>query len=219
MDTLAWQASLFSPDVPGIDPAFPGLERTHLEPDAWIDHLPGWLGCSDAVFTLVRDGLPWAQRTERMQGRDVPQPRLTARLAVGRVAEELGDDLRLLDDMGRALSSRYGVRFSSIGLNLYRDGRDSVAWHGDRIARDLPTATIAIVSLGEARAFRYRPADGGRSGTFRLGHGDLLVMGGSFQRTWKHSVPKLASAGPRISVTYRHDYPPEPYPSPQVSRA
>jgi alkylated DNA repair dioxygenase AlkB len=99
------------------------------------------------------------------------------------------------------------VDFERVGVNLYRDGRDSVAWHGDRIARDLPSATIAIVSLGQARPFRAKPAEGGTSLGFRLGHGDLLVMGGSFQRTWKHAVPKVQAAGPRVSVTYRHPYP------------
>lgn len=94
--------------------------------------------------------------------------------------------------------------FERVGVNPYRDGRDSVAWHGDRIARDRSTATIAIVSLGQARPLRARPADGGASLRFDLGHGDLLVMGGTLQRSWKHAVPKAARAGPRNSVTYRH---------------
>ena len=101
------------------------------------------------------------------------------------------------------------MRFRSVGLNLYRDGNDSVAWHGDRIARDRARATIAIVSLGEPRPFRLRPkgSDGTRatSVTYAAGNGDLLVMGGSCQRTWQHSVPKVRRAGPRISVTFRHE--------------
>jgi alkylated DNA repair dioxygenase AlkB len=93
-----------------------------------------------------------------------------------------------------------------ITCNLYRDGNDSVAWHGDRIARDLPQATVAVVSLGEPRPFRLRPRGGGSSLSWPAGRGDLIVMGGSCQRTCDHSVPKVASAGPRIAVMFRHAY-------------
>jgi alkylated DNA repair dioxygenase AlkB len=114
----------------------------------------------------------------------------------------------VLAEVAAALTERYGVAFASVGCNLYRDGRDSVAWHGDRVARDLPEATIAIVSLGAHRPFKLRPRGGGPSIDHRLGRGDLLVMGGSCQRTWQHTVPKVAVAeGPRISVTFRHAYP------------
>jgi hypothetical protein len=126
---------------------------------------------------------------------------------VGDPGASFGPELEVLARMGEQLTARYDVRFDRVGVNLYRDGRDSVAWHGDRIARDLPTATIAIVSLGQPRMFRARPVGGGESLGFRLGHGDLLVMGGTFQRTWQHAVPKVAAAGVRISVTYRHPYP------------
>jgi alkylated DNA repair dioxygenase AlkB len=93
-----------------------------------------------------------------------------------------------------------------ITCNLYRDGNDSVAWHGDRIARDLPQATVAVVSLGEPRPFRLRPRGGGSSLSWPAGRGDLIVMGGSCQRTCDHGVPKVAAAGPRIAVMFRHAY-------------
>ena len=101
------------------------------------------------------------------------------------------------------LAQRYGGEFPSCWLNLYRDGRDSVAWHGDRIARDRLTGLVAIVSVGERRPFRLRPKGGGPSIGYDLGRGDLLVMGGTCQRTWDHAVPKVARAGPRISLTFR----------------
>lgn len=95
------------------------------------------------------------------------------------------------------------------GANLYRDGADSVAWHGDRVARELPEAVVALVSLGGVRPFRLRPKDR-RDGTpavdYRPGPGDLLVLGGSCQRTWQHAVPKVQAATPRISVQFRHAY-------------
>ncbi|MGZ4730341.1 MAG: alpha-ketoglutarate-dependent dioxygenase AlkB, partial [Acidimicrobiales bacterium] len=117
----------------------------------------------------------------------------------------------LIEQMRARLSERYGVAFRSVGLNLYRDGNDSVAWHGDRVARDRARATIAIVSLGEPRPFRLRPKGGGASIGYAAGNGDLLVMGGSCQRTWQHSVPKVHRAGPRISVTFRHELLRGPY--------
>jgi alkylated DNA repair dioxygenase AlkB len=108
--------------------------------------------------------------------------------------------------MSEALSDRYDVRLDRITCNLYRDGKDSVAWHGDRIARNRPEAVVAIASLGEPRPFRIRPKGGGPSIGWPAGRGDLIVMGGSCQRTHDHSIPKVVKAGPRIAVMFRHAY-------------
>jgi alkylated DNA repair dioxygenase AlkB len=108
--------------------------------------------------------------------------------------------------MAEALSGWYGVAFTQVGANLYRDGMDSVAWHGDRVARDLEESTVALVSLGTPRPFKLRPKGGGKSIGFVPDRGDLLVMGGSCQRTWDHAIPKVKSVGPRMSVQFRHAY-------------
>jgi alkylated DNA repair dioxygenase AlkB len=114
-----------------------------------------------------------------------------------------------LDQARAALNAHYeselGEPFRTAGLCLYRDGRDSVAWHGDTIGRGKSEDTIvAIVSLGSARNFLLRPRGGGATVKHRVGHGDLLVMGGSCQRTWEHAVPKTARpVGPRISIQFR----------------
>jgi hypothetical protein len=79
-----------------------------------------------------------------------------------------------------------------------------VAWHRDRIAREISDPIVVLVSLGEPRKFLVRPHGGGPSRAFRLGGGDLLVTGGRFQRDWEHAVPKVAKAGPRISIAFRH---------------
>lgn len=209
VETVAWQSSLFASSVAaGFDAGMTGVVRHELDHGAWLDHLPAWLGGGDDLLGVAMRALDWQQGTERIRGDEVVRPRLTAHLR----AYEFVGGLEVLRAVGEALSVRYGVLLDRVGVNLYRDGRDSVAWHGDRIARDRPTSTIAIVSLGQARAFRTRPVEGGTGPGFRLGHGDLLVMGGSFQRTFEHAVPKVAAAGPRISVTYRHAYPPEPRP-------
>jgi alkylated DNA repair dioxygenase AlkB len=134
-----------------------------------------------------------------MYDREVRQPRLNGALAAERRPP-------IVEEMRRALSQAYETDFISVNANLYRDGRDSVAWHGDRVARTLPTAVVAIVSLGGTRRFLLRPKGGGSSVRIEPAAGDLLVMGGSCQRTWQHSVPKVARADPRISITFRHAY-------------
>jgi alkylated DNA repair dioxygenase AlkB len=203
MSPVAWQGSLLSESpaaAGGLAAPLTAARRDELEHDAWVDHLPGWVACPDELFAALLGTLPWRQRREPIRGELVDQPRLSAHLAV----EELPPDLELLAELATALSERYGNAFVRIGCNLYRDGRDSVTWHGDRVLRERATATVAIVSLGHERTLRLKPAEGGVSRGYRLARGDLLVMGGSCQRTWRHAVPKVASAGPRISVTFRH---------------
>jgi alkylated DNA repair dioxygenase AlkB len=110
----------------------------------------------------------------------------------------------VLDEMRAALSDRYGKEFVSGGCNLYRDGHDSVAWHRDKIAKEIVDPVVAIVTLGAARPFLMRPRGGGPSTRFVPGPGDLIVTGGTAQRAWEHTIPKQRQAGPRISITFRH---------------
>lgn len=109
-----------------------------------------------------------------------------------------------IEAMRRSLSQHYGVAFDSVGFNDYRDGRDSVAWHRDHIRREIAQPIVALVSLGERRKFLLRPRGGGASTSFMLGRGDMLVTGGTAQRAWEHCIPKVAHAGPRISLAFRY---------------
>jgi alkylated DNA repair dioxygenase AlkB len=203
---LAWQPSLLddvSAAAVAFDPALPRLHRRHLPGGAWLDVVPGWCTGADLLFSRLLSATPWAgPREVRMYDRTVVEPRRTHRWLTtsGPPAPDP------LPAMAAALSERYGVAFTQIGANLYRDGADSVAWHGDRVARDLPEAVVALVSLGAVRPFRLRPTGGGASIGLLPGPGDLLVMGGSCQRTWQHSVPKTRASAPRISVQFRHVY-------------
>ena len=201
---LAWQPSLLDAAADGveIDAAFLEVRRRELGEGAWVDHGPGWCGGSDELFARLLVATPWSGRDVRMYDRIVREPRLTHRW---RLDEDPAPPAEL-QEMARVLSRRYAVAFTQVGVNLYRDGADSVAWHGDRVARDLPEAIVALVSLGAVRPFRLRPTGGGASIGYLPGPGDLLVMGGSCQRTWQHSVPKTRSAGPRISIQFRHAY-------------
>nr|WP_211176807.1 alpha-ketoglutarate-dependent dioxygenase AlkB [Pseudonocardia acidicola] len=181
-----------------------GLRRHELAGGAWVDHQPGWLRGADELFTRLLELTPWRRRDIRMYERVLPEPRLTHRWSLD---DGPGPPVPVLRTMAAALGERYRVAFTQVGVNLYRHGADSVAWHGDRVARELPSAVVALVSLGAVRPFRLRPSGGGTSVRFLPGPGDLLVMGGSCQRTWQHAVPKVRTAGPRISVQFRHAYP------------
>ena len=198
---VIWQPSLFALEPVGFDRSFAEAQRIHLDETAWVDHVAGWVSGSDHLFEDVLQGRKWEQRSRRMYDQTVDEPRLTAPWSIGS-----GQPLEpsVLEDIRQALSERYGREFDSVGFNLYRDGQDSVAWHVDRIPKEIDTPVVALVSLGEPRRFLLRPKGGGKSRAFLLGRGDLLVTGGETQRTWEHSVPKVARAGPRISLAYRH---------------
>jgi alkylated DNA repair dioxygenase AlkB len=180
------------------------VRRTPLAHGAWVDVRPGWLTGSGAVFGRLLRTVPWRAEKRHMYDKTVDVPRLLCFYGEG---EPLPDPA--LADALTALNAHYGPElgepFRTAGLCLYRDGRDSVAWHGDTIGRGKREDTmVAILSLGTPRALLLRPRSGGPSRRYELGHGDLLVMGGSCQRTWEHAVPKTSRvAGPRISVQFR----------------
>jgi alkylated DNA repair dioxygenase AlkB len=193
------QATLLGRVEPTVDVSFAGLTRTSLDDEAWVEHIAEWVTGADGLFEQLLEQIKWEGRRVHMYDKVLDEPRLHGNIpAEGRT--------EVVEQIRTALSERYGVDFTSVRANLYRDGRDSVAWHGDRVARDLPNAYVAIVSLGARRRFLVRPKGGGRSVRFDPGPGDLLVMGGTCQRDWQHTVPKVAAAQPRISLTFRHAY-------------
>ncbi len=201
MLTTPFQPSLLGREAPALDRDFRNLIRIPLDEGAWLDHLPGWITGADALFEEVLRTRTWGQRTRHMHQGKVLEPRLTSPWSLAS-----GEPLlpALVEEMRRCLGERYRVVFDSAGFNLYRDGRDSVAWHGDHIDREIAEPIVPLVSLGEPRKLLFRPKGGGSSRAFLLGRGDLLVTGGTAQRTWEHSVPKVARAGPRISIAFRY---------------
>ena len=180
------------------------VTRQVLGRGAWVELLPGWLSGAGSLFDDLQERVPWRAERRQMYERVVDVPRLVC---------FYGDDDPLphpdLVTAREYLNAHYrdelGEPFTTAGLCLYRDGRDSVALHGDTIGRSKTEDTmVAIVSLGSPRSFLLRPRGGGATIRHQLGHGDLLVMGGSCQRTWEHAIPKTArSVGPRISVQFR----------------
>jgi alkylated DNA repair dioxygenase AlkB len=200
------QGSLFdTASEPRIRPLDGAVHRIPLSDGAWIDHLPCWIERADLLYEAVVDEVPWRSEERVMYDRTVDVPRLLASYGKDEPAPH-----SILDEAKSALSVHYrgepGADLATIGLCLYRDGTDSVAWHGDTIGRGATEDTlVAIVSLGWRRRLSLRPRRGGvRPLSFAVGGGDLLVMGGSCQRTWEHAVPKTRRpVGPRISVQFR----------------
>lgn len=205
---VPFQPSLFDSPAVSFDPGFRSLQRIDLDGRSWVDYAPGWVSGSDLLFEQVLNARNWGQRSRWMYEKRVREPRLTApwNLRSGVKLEPA-----FLDELRMALSRRYGVEFDSIGFNLYRDGQDSVAWHSDRILKEIVDPIVCLVSLGEPRKFLLRPKGCGASRTFMLGRGDLLVTGGKCQREWDHAVPKVAQAGPRISLAFRYGMDPLAY--------
>lgn len=194
--SMLYQADLFG-EAPACDPALAGVQRTDLGAGAWIDHLPEWVKGHEAVLEALWTTTRWQAQRRRMYDRVVDVPRLVA------AWPDDGPGHPLLARMGEALAARYGRPLPRVSLAAYRSGRDSVAFHGDRLGPARGDAIVAIVALGTRRRFLLRPAGGGRSRALDLGAGDLLVMGGTCQRTWEHALPKVAHADLRISVQFR----------------
>jgi alkylated DNA repair dioxygenase AlkB len=200
---VAFQPSLFDAADVTVGP-LDALTRTPLTRGAWVDVLPGWLTGADELFARLVREVPWRAERREMYDRVVDVPRLVCSYGLG---EQLPDPV--LTDARERLSAHYlpelGEPFVTAGCCYYRDGNDSVAWHGDTIGRGRSHDTmVAIVSLGSPRKLLLRPKGGSVEQVHRLGHGDLLVMGGSCQRTWEHAVPKTSRpVGPRISVQFR----------------
>jgi alkylated DNA repair dioxygenase AlkB len=203
---LALQSSLFE-----------HAERRHIGNGAWIDYRSGWLDddAADSLFLDLHTDIPWRAERRRMYDRVLDVPRLVSFYDLVDEPPPHPHLMQIRQRLNDAYAGELGEPFTTAGLCLYRDGDDSVAWHGDTIGRSSTEDTmVAIVSLGATRVFALRPRAGGKSPepegrrhrTLRLAHrhGDLLVMGGSCQRTWEHAIPKTTrTVGPRISIQFR----------------
>ncbi|WP_131746250.1 alpha-ketoglutarate-dependent dioxygenase AlkB [Frankia sp. Cppng1_Ct_nod] len=176
----------------------PPSNRIHLDDTTWVDVTPGWLRGADELCEILAAQVSWRRGRRWMYERMVDDPRLSRWYAV---SEPLPHPV--LGSARGALHTRYQVPFGPVGLNFYRDGDDSLAFHRDRELRRLDDTLVAIVTLGARRPFRFRPRGGGASRTLFPASGDLLVMGGRCQADWEHAVPKVTACGPRISASWR----------------
>lgn len=176
-------------------------ERLWLDGEAWVDVVRTAVVGHQTLMDALVEQLPWTALHQRMYERRVDVPRLLS------VVEGLPHPV--VAAMQRDLEAHYGLACPSLTFALYRNGRDSVAWHRDRDLRDRVHTIVAVLSLGGRRSFQVRPYNHqkcrgeGRARVFDVGWGDLLVMGGTCQRDWEHTVPKRAHAEPRLAVMFR----------------
>jgi alkylated DNA repair dioxygenase AlkB len=196
MRSLAWQDSLFADSRERL--SFEGVRRDQLSDTSWLDLVPGWLPDHADLFEVLLDHAPWQQRTRTMWDQQVPEPRMVAAFPATLPP--------VLEQLRGVLAARYDVAFDSCLVNLYRDGTDAVAWHGDTVRKTLLNPLVVTISLGASRRFLVRRRGGGPVlKEYAPGHGDLMVMGGAMQHDFEHTVPRQRSAsGARMSVTMRH---------------
>lgn len=153
-----------------------------------------------AWFAQLRETVPWQSERRRMYDRDVDVPRLVASFRLG--AAEVP---KALTEAAQRVTAETGAPFNRVGLNLYRDGRDSVAPHNDHLYEIVIGYPIALVSLGATRLMTIRSkGKPRRTLDLNLEDGSLLVMSYETQLHYDHGVPKTRTAiGPRISVAFR----------------
>ena len=197
MTALHYPMTLFGHGEPSVASGW-APERIELDPCCWVDHVPGFLTGADQLLADLEIHMEWFRGKRLMYGQWHQEPRRTST-----EARSQSDEPFAIDDIRRELSQHYDMSFQGLFCNYYETGRDSVAWHADRIGRTEVDPLVAIISLGGPRTFRMRPQTGGPSWSISLESGDLLVMGGATQHHWEHAIPKVAHAAPRMSVTMR----------------
>lgn len=181
-----------------VDRSFGSAHRVRLDETSWVDHIPGWLNGDEALMDLLREIMPWEQRTRWMYNRKVDEPRLTAEFPVIADAHH-----PVFGYLAGALAAHYETPYERLWMNWYRDHNDGTGWHADRPANTRTEATIPVLSLGATRRFLIRPIGGGASTPFTVGGGDLIVMGGRCQQDWQHMVPKQKTgAAGRMSLNF-----------------
>jgi alkylated DNA repair dioxygenase AlkB len=176
--------------------------RVDLGDEAWVDTMTSFVRGGDTLLDALVTTVPLSTGRRSMYDKMVEVPRLSSHLPT----DVVGAAAPVIGDIAAMLGTRYQRAFTHVGINLYRNERDSVAWHADKIGRIMHQPIIGLVSLGAARPFLLRPLGGGKSRKFVLGSGDLLVMGGNCQHHFEHAVPKLTRhTAPRLSITFRHE--------------
>ena len=192
------------------------IHHTDLKqlPNAEISYVPDFLSkpVSDAFFENLYHNIPWQQDPITVFGKTYPQPRLTSLHAntsdsytysgVTMTPKPMTETLKQIE---KRIQKYSDASFTSVLLNLYRDGKDSNGWHADDEPELGVNPIIASVSLGAPRFFHLRHNhDREKRYKILLEHGSLLLMGGETQHFWKHQVSKtVKKINPRINLTFR----------------
>jgi alkylated DNA repair dioxygenase AlkB len=194
------QADLFATaSALAIDTSFATAKRIALDARSWVEVVPAWMSGPQILFENLARAVPWQQHYRKMFEQVFQEPRMTAEYR-----DLHGVPHGSLIEASTALSNHYGVKYDSLWLNLYRDGRDSTGWHRDRFSCRRPECIVPVLTLGAIRRFLIKPRAGGASVSFSPRSGDLIVMGGRCQMEWVHGVPKEPGIlEPRISVNFQ----------------
>ncbi|MDA3025784.1 MAG: alpha-ketoglutarate-dependent dioxygenase AlkB, partial [Actinomycetota bacterium] len=164
-----------------------------------------------SIMTTLTEAIPWESHTIRMFGKEYPQPRLVAwfgdphsEYSYSGLAMTVRPWIPVVQDLREIAERHAGVRFNSVLLNLYRNGDDKVSWHRDNEPELGATPTIASMSLGAVRRFKFRHLDSKEVVSVDLAPGSLVVMSGLSQTCWEHEVPRQAAVSDsRINLTFR----------------
>lgn len=183
-------------------------------PDATLRYYPNFISSSEAdvYFEKLQNITPWQNDPITLFGKTYPQPRMTS--LHGHTTDPYGYSGIVMQpkpmndpllEIEEKLNKFTAERFTTVLLNLYRDGKDSNGWHADDEPELGKNPVIASVSLGASRYFHLKhKTDKSQRLKFALSHGSLLLMEGTTQHFWKHQVAKTARVvGPRINLTFR----------------
>jgi alkylated DNA repair dioxygenase AlkB len=193
---------------------FPNQKITFDLPDAEIEYFPNFFDAQSAneLLEKLKNEIPWKQDNITVYGKIHPQPRLTALFGnEGKMYSYSNIVMHphkwnpLLMYIKNKIEEVEEENFTTVLLNLYRDGKDSNGWHADNEKELGRNPIIASVSLGAERVFHLQ------HNTIKeakkkivLEHGSLLIMKGCTQHFWKHQIPKTEKPiGQRINLTFR----------------
>lgn len=190
------------------------MEHRTLEDGGWLAYDPMFIARDDDLMATFLTTLPLKQEVLKIVGRTVPTPRLTSwhgdpgtAYTYSRRRFEPLPWTEALDNLRNRVSEAAGVRLDAVLVNYYRDGSDSMGAHADNepeLGPSRDNVIIASVSLGAKRRFVLTHNASRTSLEYRLGGGDLLIMGGTTQQFYKHRVPKTKRAvSPRMNLTFR----------------
>ena len=179
-----------------------GPQQLFADAEGGVVYRPGFVDAATAArwFAALREGVAWQAQRRPMYDRVVDVPRLTAAYWL-----DQPDVPAPLREAGELLQRELGEPFNAVGLNYYRDERDSVAPHNDKLHMLVPGHPIALLSLGAARRMVIRAKPPARQvQRLDLAPGSLLLMSHAAQLTHEHGIPKLREpVGERISLAFR----------------
>ena len=193
---------------------FPTEKRHFQLPNAELIYIPNFYDQqkADVYFEYLRNNMPWQQDDIKIFGKIYPQPRLTALFATNEksykysnitmIPKQFTSELLQIKTDIEEMSQH---EFTTVLLNLYRNGNDSNGWHADNEKALGTNPVIASMSFGATRAFHFKHRSIiEEKYKLDLEHGSLLIMKGEMQHFWLHQIPKTKKhIKERINLTFR----------------